>query len=328
MVNSATPSRAVLLAAIFPVLAIMVGLQANPQSGQAMSVLLAVLVYFVTMIAYYAMGRLATAQHTHLLWSTAAVALVMAFMLTGVGDTWPVLMGLSAVLAGGVIGGRLIALGWHPRKVYTWSVLAVVALTVIQLAPLWSAVQLYSGELIEETLQQFRQTAALWTTNSAEIEEAAGSYSRVMKVFIHLLPAMTVLSGVLQFTVGYLLLTRYVARSWPHLSIQMAFVRWRMPFALTPLVVAAVGARLTGHESAMMVADNVLVLLAVFYAACGMALIETYLRRLAIPKALKAIFWVLLALTHLIGFFVTGLLGFIDSFFDFRRRAAAAAEAP
>lgn len=323
MDNSAAQSRVLWLVIAFPLLAVMVGMQANPQTNQALSMLLALAAYFMTMIAYFGLGRLALAGHTRYLVGAAAAGLLLALALTGQGDSWPVLMGLSAVLAGGVLCGRFTQQGQHPRQVYVWSMLAVAVLSVIQLAPLWSAVQIHSTELIDETIKQFRQTATLWTTDATAIDQAAGDYHRIMKGFIHILPAMTLLSCILQFTVGYLLLSRYLARSWPHLTIQMSMSRWRMPFGWTALLVAAVGLRLTGHELTMMAADNLLVLLAIFYAVCGLALVQTYLRRLTVPVVVKVMFWVLLFLTHLIGLSVIGLLGFIDSFVDFRRRAAA-----
>jgi uncharacterized protein YybS (DUF2232 family) len=70
-------------------------------------------------------------------------------------------------------------------------------------------------------------------------------------------------------------------------------------------------------------ADNCLIILALFYCVTGLALIEHAFRRMGLPKGMRFAAYLLLFLLQVAGFFMTALLGFVDSFVDWRARAAA-----
>jgi uncharacterized protein YybS (DUF2232 family) len=84
-----------------------------------------------------------------------------------------------------------------------------------------------------------------------------------------------------------------------------------------------VSLRLLGGESAKLVADNCILLLSITYAVGGLALMEFYMKRLGLSLLFRILFYIFLTLTWLIGFLVSAVLGFIDSFADWRRFAPA-----
>ena len=71
------------------------------------------------------------------------------------------------------------------------------------------------------------------------------------------------------------------------------------------------------------IADNGLVISAIFYCVAGLALVEFTIRRLKVSWFMKALFYLMLFLTQIFGFVLVSLLGFIDSFADWRKIAAA-----
>ncbi|MDD4051784.1 MAG: DUF2232 domain-containing protein, partial [candidate division Zixibacteria bacterium] len=79
------------------------------------------------------------------------------------------------------------------------------------------------------------------------------------------------------------------------------------------------GIRLTMHGPGLAVVDNVLLILALAYAVCGLALMEHLLRRLQMPRFVKIVFYVGLLLMQIPGLIIMALVGLFDSYFDFRR---------
>lgn len=77
--------------------------------------------------------------------------------------------------------------------------------------------------------------------------------------------------------------------------------------------------RLFGGELLKVIADNGLAILVVYYCVAGLALMEYYLRKLRVSRLMKTLFYIFLFLTQLAGFFVAALVGFVDSFADWRK---------
>jgi uncharacterized protein YybS (DUF2232 family) len=91
---------------------------------------------------------------------------------------------------------------------------------------------------------------------------------------------------------------------------------------------------LVGGETIQLVADNVLAILAVYYSIAGLTLIEYYMNKLSLPPLLRISFYLMLFVTQFFSFlaaaalFVTLiLLGFVDSFADWRSKEPEATEA-
>ena len=70
----------------------------------------------------------------------------------------------------------------------------------------------------------------------------------------------------------------------------------------------------------MLVADNLLLILAVFYSVTGIALMEFFMKKFYVSMLGRILIYILLFLSHVIGFALLAFLGFVDSFYDWRRK--------
>jgi uncharacterized protein YybS (DUF2232 family) len=61
--------------------------------------------------------------------------------------------------------------------------------------------------------------------------------------------------------------------------------------------------------------------LAVFYAICGLSFMEYTLHRVRVSLVIRILFYLLLFLTQIAGLLVMVLIGFVDSFMDWRKSA-------
>jgi hypothetical protein len=153
--------------------------------------------------------------------------------------------------------------------------------------------------------------------------DAVESYTAMLlgvsKAVARLVPAMTLMDLVVQFSIGFLwFLWRGLAAE-RSATLLRPMAQWKVPFALTPLVVAATLGRLLGNDTVILVADNVIMALSLFYCLGGLALITHVLNRLKMPLIVRILFYVMLTLTGLLGYLFTVLLGFLDSFADWRK---------
>lgn len=99
----------------------------------------------------------------------------------------------------------------------------------------------------------------------------------------------------------------------------LRFVLWKMPeWTLLPLA-AAVVLLLFEQPLLTVIGWNALVLLFVVYSVCGLSLLEFYLRRHRLKRSLKAVVYVGLFLTQIVGAVMLPLAALFDAHFDFRR---------
>ena len=228
------------------------------------------------------------------------------------------------VVLGGYVVGRLSAAGQSQGRVFVIATIVVGAIAAAQYSVLWSDLMKYVGMVSEEALENIRPMMKSMGYAEEDIAQGVEQSQAFMNAVIRVLPSFTVLATVAQFTVGYLWFAIWASRKWPQYGINAAFVDWRVPFGFTPVVIVSIVARLLGGDTVRLVADNLLVGLAVYYAVCGLSLIEFYLKRLKVSMFVKVLFYIMLFLTQLAGFVASAVLGFIDSFADWRRRAATA----
>lgn len=150
----------------------------------------------------------------------------------------------------------------------------------------------------------------------ADVLDKVGVVAALMR---RLLPGIMILSGLGQLFIGFMAVDLYYTRRDRYFPGFGPFTFWKMPEGLVYLLGLALAIRLTAHGPGLAVVDNVLLILAVAYAVCGLALMETLLRRLQLPLLVKIIFYVGLLLMQVPGMIIMALLGLFDSYFDFRR---------
>jgi uncharacterized protein YybS (DUF2232 family) len=287
--------------------------------GGAAVFLLAVITYFLVIYLYYGIAQLAYCRHTLSLWSGMTAALILPFLFFGTSEVWTLLTGWSMLLAAGAITGRLTLAGYKQGRIYIIGAAAVTVFFALQSLPMWIEFMKSAPEIGDSFIRQSEQFLLGIGYSPEMITEGLDQSRKLFDVMVRLFPALTVLAVLLQFTVGYLVFVSRVSRdAWPSVCLA-PFVYWNVPFGFTPVLIIMILMRFFGGGLLKMIADNVLVVLSVFYCIAGLALMEYYLRKLHLSRLMRVLFYILLFLTQLAGFFVAVLVGFIDSFADWRK---------
>jgi len=225
---------------------------------------------------------------------------------------------LAALVLAGLLVGRLARTADRRLHLYLAGLAVVVAATVVIQAAKWP-----------ELMRSFSGLATMWTedmrdnlTGSGYGEDAAdailGPVQSAFKLLSRLLPAATILNVIAQFSIGFLWFLARDIRAGGAGARLVPFTRWKVPFALTPFVVVAILFRLLGGDAIRLAADNVLLLLSFYYCVGGVALVQHVLTRLGLPIWARIAGYLVLALFGVLAYFVTVLLGFVDSFADWR----------
>jgi uncharacterized protein YybS (DUF2232 family) len=287
--------------------------------GGVAALFTSVMAYFLTIYLYYGIARLAYRQYTYLLWASAVAAVIVAFFLSGLSNTWVLLTGWGMLLFAGAATGRLTRAGYLQGQVYMIGAAIVAVFFALQSLPMWNEFLKAAPQLAKTFIEQLEQFLLGLGYSQEMIRDNLDQSKEALDVMIRLFPAATILGALLQFSIGYLAFVLWVGRREPSRRCFVPIVFWKVPFGFAPVLVIAILARLLGGESLQMIADNVLAILAAYYCVAGLALIEYYLKKLRVSKLLKVLFYVLLFFTQLAGFFVVALVGFADSFADWRK---------
>jgi uncharacterized protein YybS (DUF2232 family) len=313
-----------LMAATIPVYVALLFGGRDSELSMAAAVVLAAVTYFVSICVYFFTAWLTRSGQSILLWVSSVLAAGFGFMLVGIEGIWALLTGLSMVLFGGVLVGRLSAAGQAPSRVYLLGTLAVGFFAVAQFWPVWSPLMQAAREASQVALGELEVMLQSVGYNQTTVAEILDRSNLMFGLLIRVIPAFTILGSLVPFTAGYLWYTYRVQRADPTQEGVVPFTTWRVPFVITPVVILAVLARLLGGEAVALVADNLLVILALYYGVSGLSLLEYFLRRLRLSFFVRALFYLLLFFTQLVGLLAMAVLGFIDSFADWRARAEAA----
>jgi uncharacterized protein YybS (DUF2232 family) len=287
--------------------------------GGAVVFLFAVITYFLVIYLYYGIAQLAYTQCTLPLWGGLTAALILPFLFFGTSEVWTLLTGWGMLLSAGVLTGRLSLANYKQGRIYIIGATAVTVFFALQSLPMWSEFIKSAPEIGDSFIRQSEQFLLGIGYSPEMIGENLAYTRKLFDVMVRLFPALTVLGALLQFSAGYLVFVSRVSRqAWPSVRLP-PFIYWKVPFGFTPLLIIMILVRFWGGEMLKMSADNVLVVMAVYYCIAGLALMEYYLRKLHLSRLMRVFFYVLLFLTQLAGFFVAVLVGFIDSFADWRK---------
>ncbi len=226
---------------------------------------------------------------------------------------------------GALVGVRLRA-GDSGLKAFLLGTSVVVLGGIIMYAQQWGPLMTMFEAAGREAIDSFSGNLTAFGYHP----EAAQAYSReletIVRVMARLVPAATIINLIAQFAVGFVWFLMLGVSAERQATLLAPFTRWRVPFAMIGLVIAAALGRLVGGEAIALVADNLFLVLALFYCVGGLALMAHFLIRLKLPLGVKILFYIAMILTGLIGFMLVVLLGFIDSFTDWRKLSAQSIE--
>ncbi len=320
-----------LLPVVFAALiyAVLFGVEQTGDANPELTVLIVLMapVRFVTaMYLYFAVTRLAFARQLWGVWFLAAASLAVSIVISEGSHPWMLVTGWSMVAVTAALAGRLTLFGHRPRTVYIAAVISLVVFGTAQYLPDWLNVIRSLPENVQTLVDWVKQEVMKAGQNEERSRQMAEASRPLFTAMFRLAPAVMLLAAVVQFTVGYLIFAWWIARFTVTPNRYDPFHYWKMPYGCIPLVAVIAAVRLLGNEPMRIGADNALAFLAVFYGVTGLALLEFYLRKIQFTTFMKVLFYLFLALLPLVyplaGLLSGGvimLLGFADSFADWRR---------
>lgn len=305
--------------ALFP--AVQFGVAAR-SPNLVLSFVASVAAYILSIYLYRKVTQVACSNRLAPLLSASLLAMVIAGLVVP-NDQFRAGLAYTAMIpAAGIVTGWWIRKSGKALSSYLAGAGVVVLAGLIMYGPDWSllisvfkTITAENAQTIEQTLISMGYHADAAATYSAQLQRAGEGMSR-------LIPAASVLSLVTPFTVGFLW---FLIRGAESTTAEIKpFHRWKVPFGFIPAVLVAAAGRLLGGETIVLAADNVLLALSICFCVGGLSLVEHSLRKLKMRRGLKVAFYIMLTLAGLtplglIGYVINVLLGFIDSFADWRK---------
>jgi uncharacterized protein YybS (DUF2232 family) len=291
----------------------------------AVAVAASAVAYMLSIYTLYGVSRLAFDGRNYLLWGGAVLAFVAGYLLTGADGLWHLLTAWGLILFAGVIVGRLTAAGKNHLLVYLAGLLVAAVFALAYYAPLFGQLMSAASVWTDRFMEEITQGLINLGYGADAVRQNLESTKEMLKVVVRLLPATLILSAVLPFSIGYLVFAHRLGPKGVFDLKTLRYERWKMPFAVMPVVIVAVLMRLLSSGKVALVADNILASLAFYYVITGLALMEYYLRRY-LPTFLRVMFYISFFMSQFIGLFfsavmllIVALLGFVDSFLDWRK---------
>lgn len=285
--------------------------------------LASVVAYALAIYLFFGIASLTYHRQTASLIIGTVAAVAVGVMIAGANGIGETVLVVGSVFLTGAVSGHMILKGHGAFKTLAIGFGLLLVFTLIRFGPAWPGLMKMAGETGKVIVKNFESgmTAANYSPEAKETYREA--FQRVVDTTVRLLPAAGVLSAFMQFAVGLLWFCGTDVQRETGSSGIKPFRKWKVPFGIMPLVPVAVTARLLGGDSVKLVADNALIILAVFYGVTGLALVEYVFAKIALPMWMRVLYYILLFFLQVVGFIMVALLGFVDSFADWRARAEA-----
>ncbi len=278
--------------------------------------------YGLAVVVVYGMASLAFEGAWPWLIVGVAVALAVGFAVSGGESPLETVLTIGSVSLAGIVLGVIVQRGLNPFRAYFLALIVMTAAILVTVIGHWTEMQTVAVGWRETLAKDFDASLAISGKTPEAQEGYREAFKKAIALVTRLLPASSILSGIMQVSLGFLWfglrLRRYYQR-----EVVDPFVLWKVPFALLPVVIVLAAMRLLGNDTMQLIADNGFMIAAIFYCLAGLALVEFTIRRLKVGWFMKGMFYVMLFLTQIFGFLLVSLLGFIDSFADWRKIGAA-----
>ncbi len=271
-------------------------------------------------MVYYGISRMAYLKWYVLMSIFATIAIAVGVVLTRDVTILSMAAGWGAVLITPLLCGTFVSRQMSLPKVYAVALIIMAVFASVQLYPFWSQMVLTAPEMADALTSDIKDTLAIGGYTAEQIENASGQFKSFYAVFVRILPSFSIMAAIFQFTVGFWLFVKWLNRSGSQYLLPSGFVKWQMPFVLSPLLVAAILMRLFGNELLVIIADNLILILAVFYSIAGISLVEFFMKKFRFAFFSRFLIYLFFLLTHVVGLAFLAVLGFADSFFNWRRK--------
>lgn len=287
-----------------------------PRISVILSIPVTAILYLLSIYLFYVIARLALQKRTYLIWVTAFLGYIIGYFGGGLNGVWGMLMDWSMLLFGGMIIGRLALKDVNSFRIY------VIGASVVAL--FFLGYYLPQAELFAKSLDtmfaEMTKTYQSFGGTSAEKADLMAGMEKMMELGRRLQPSLLMLDAIVRFSIGFILFAIMQLRANPSKPFIKPFTEWRMPFVFTFILIGAVMLRLINNPLTVQLADNILLILFLYYSVCGLSLIEFYIVKFKISLFMKILFYLMFFLTQIFGLIAAVLLGFIDSFADFRKK--------
>ena len=276
--------------------------------------------FAVVLMMYYGISRIAFAKQFLFLGIAAAISITAGALLTkdvpavSMAAGWMTVLFSSLVC--GVLASRQIAL----PKVFVIALGVLAVFASVQLFPLWSKLFESAVELTNMMISDLSDTLLAAGYSEAKVQTMSEQFRVIYEGMLRILPAMSLMAAMFQFAIAFWLFVKWLSKSGAGYVKFPSFISWKIPFALTPVLLAAVSMRLLGNDLRVLVADNLILILAVVYSIGGLSLLEFFMKKFRFGTISRFLIYLLFFVTHVVGFAFLVLVGFIDSFFDWRRK--------
>jgi hypothetical protein len=301
--------------------------------GVAFRVPLSVLTLLAVVAAYvlviYLIRSISGAVYYGGLWpilAAGAVALVAGWMVCHPSQRFMMVCEMVMITGTGAVVGTRVRAGDSGSRVYLYGTLVVIAGGIAMYAAQWGQLMAIFASAGKEAVDSVTQNLTAFGYHPEAAKAYAGQMNSIVEVMARLVPSATIINMVAQFSIGFVwFLSRGVSAE--RSAVLLApLTRWRVPFGLIALVIAAALGRLLGGELVVLIADNLFLGLSVCYCVGGLALAAHVLIRLNLPLVVRVLFYIAMLLTGVIGYMLIVLLGFVDSFADWRKLSSQSIE--
>jgi uncharacterized protein YybS (DUF2232 family) len=222
------------------------------------------------------------------------------------------------ILFTGTIVGRLTLKKVNQKKVFFASVMTIIVFALAKFYPQLINYLEASDEFVKSLIADIEVYLATGNYSSSESAQVMDSARKVFYMIGRVMPALIVLNVIMQFAFGYLVFIYVTGRYELKQQLLAPFKYWKMPYMAMLFLLIAIPMRIFGKEPFIIIADNIIAFLTVFYSVTGLALIEYYLRAFKLSRLMRVLFYLMIFFSQMIGLLAAALLGFIDSFTNWR----------
>ena len=275
--------------------------------------------YILAIFLYYGLACLAYRSQNKMLWLGGAAALAVSLALTGFDDSLTITGVWAMLVITAAATGYAARTGYGGLKIYLTGLGVIFFFNLVLYLPQWpEMIKMMNAEILKP-IADFKAYMISAGYDPSLADDYAFKLKRMFELVIRLIPAAMFMGTVTQFSIGLIVFFSRGVDTYMTDRLLPAFHYWKMPFGFIALVIVSVLMRVLGGNILQLVADNLLLILAVYYCLTGLALGEYVIKRIRMSTFMRVLYYISLLFSSVYGFIIFALLGFIDSFKDWRK---------
>ena len=283
------------------------------------ALLFAILAFLAAIGSYYAVMRATAMGARRPLIVVAILTTILAAVIAPAGSILKTVFDMLTIYTGGYLVGFLVSRRKGLGRSYIIGGIWILIACVIQYWDIWPTLIETMKQEGNKLVTWFEANPAFKSASKDMQDEMLSNMKTWVLMSARLSPASMIMLPITQLSIGYLwFLLRGVKDK--RLSLNdIRFTRWKAPWELSAPLIVATALRLLGGESLQLIADNAIMIMAIYYCVTGLALVSWFLKTLKMALWFRVMFFVFLIITGVLGFVLVSIAGFIDSFRDFRK---------